>query len=488
MMRQYSILHISDLHRIKQENVDCLMASFAVEKNRYTEMGIPPVGLIVVSGDIVNGSNQKDSGLAKQEIQQQYEIAAQFLYNLCALFIGNKQQDRLRVIIVPGNHDMSRYASILSMDEISHDDINTLAGSLWEDNTDIRWSWSNLHFYKITNKELYNQRFDDFITFYDKFYDGLRTYPKDPERQSAIIDIPELNITLACFNSCYRLDHLRYSGYISPRSLSMLTRPLLDAKIKGRMIVGVWHHHTRGLPNESNYLNYSILDNIAQNGIHLALHGHQHICGIANEYKDVFSDVKLSMISAGTLYGNHFDVPTTKTRQYNLLVVNMYDEHCDITVHSREDSTALNEMPAWSVGMIGRSRVPSYTFSVPISVCAAKSGEEELQERINQINLQMEKSGDIPKAVCQIESLGTDAPIVRKFLLDLLLRVDNHGKICEHFSSPQNLQEAIAVIDSCIKQSDKGTLMAVMASEFVRSSSDASLNAIIIDAKLQFKL
>ncbi len=127
-----------------------------------------------------------------------------------------------------------------------------------------------------------------------------------------MIDYKKENVTFACFNSCYHLDHLQGSGYISPNSLSSLSRELLAKKRQGRFIVAVWHHHTQGLPKENNYLNYHILDNMTKYGIRLALHGHQHISGILNEYRDIFTQEQMWLVSAGTVYGNTSDmVPGT---------------------------------------------------------------------------------------------------------------------------------------------------------------------------------
>ncbi len=486
---KYSILHISDLHRIKTENIDCIMSSFLVEKTRFEEMGLPPVKLIVVSGDIVDGSKEQDADLAKGQIDKQYETATLFLNELCTLFIGTNSQDRRNLVIVPGNHDVSRYVSERSMEQINHDEkeIEELADALWSDEADIRWSWKTLHFNKINDRNTYNTRFDDFIRFYDSFFAGIREFPKDPDRQSYLIDIPELNIAFACFNSCYQLDHLRLSGYISPRSLSALTRSLLEAKQNGRLLVGVWHHHTHGLPNENNYLDYSILDNMVQNGIFIALHGHQHISGIVNEYKDVFSEDKLKLISAGTLYGNTNDLPPAKTRQYNLLVAETFEDHCDITLYSREDSTALNVMPAWDAGTIGRSRKTSYKFTIPVTPHQSLEADETLQNSINSINLEVEKTGDIERGVNKLIDLGMEKVLVRKFVLEMLQRDNNNQTIIDLFIEPVNNNEAIAVVESCIKSNNKVALRKVLDSLFVKSSSDASLKSLITEAKFLLK-
>lgn len=486
---KYSILHISDLHRIKAEDIECIKSSFVVEKARFEEMGLPPVQLIIVSGDIVDGSKKEDAFVAKEEITKQYETAAQFLNELCSVFIGSKHEDRQRVIIVPGNHDVSRYVSEHSMEQIEHDvnEIEKLSDALWSDEADIRWSWKTLHFNKITNRETYNKRFDDFIDFYDKFFSGIREFPKDPDRQSYLVDIPELNIALACFNSCYQLDHLRLSGYISPRSLSSLTKPLMEAKRNGRLLVGVWHHHTHGLPNENNYLDYSILENMVQNGISLALHGHQHISGIVNEYKDVFSEAKLNLISAGTLYGNAGDLPAAKARQYNLLEIEMENNICNVTLRSREDATALNVMPAWDEGTIGRSKKTNY--KIPITLVPPQKVDEEvkLQNEINEINLYVEKTGNFMDGVSRFLELGIDKAIVRKYVLEMLQRIGNFQEIIKLFITPLNDIEAIAVVDSCINVRDIESFRRILTSDVVRMSSDASLLSIIEDAKVVLK-
>lgn len=484
MESQFSILHISDLHRISDNDIDCLISSFQLEKEEYRKQGIPSVKLIIVSGDIINGSNQKDASLAKAEITKQYDVALRFLVELTGVFLGKEDEDRLNVIIVPGNHDMSRYVSLASMEAIDNDNIDKLVSALWSNNSIIRWSWKDLQFHEIKDKETYDHRFDDFIVFYNSFYKGQRSFPTDVDAQSALIDIPEINMSVACFNSCYQLDHLRTSGYISPRSLSTLTKSLIEAKNNGRLIVAIWHHHTRGLPNENNYLDYTILDNMTQSGICLAFHGHQHVSGIVNEYKDVFSDSKLTMVSAGTLYGNSRDIPTGLTRQYNILKVDMRDEKCVFTLISRQDRTALNQMPAWECGNIGRSKNDSYTFEIVMPAKIQGTSEDDLQREINKINLFIEKTGDFQSGIQKLESLDVNNVLVRKILLDLLLRVNDFQSILKYFSDPQSVVEAIAVIDICIKTRNADMFNIVLNTKYVQKTVDPSLAAMIEEAKM----
>ncbi len=72
------------------------------------EKGSQP-SFVVVSGDIINGSNEQDAVKAREEMRAQYQVASQFLVGLCGVFFDGCRD---RVIIVPGNHGMSRYASI----------------------------------------------------------------------------------------------------------------------------------------------------------------------------------------------------------------------------------------------------------------------------------------------------------------------------------------------------------------------------------------
>ena len=100
-----SILHISDLHRDTGSalTTKSLLESLRLDQSRYQSVGIPPPDLVVVSGDIVYGvtSNSDESDTV---LKAQYAEAADFLIKLAELFFeGNRE----RVIIAPGNHDVS---------------------------------------------------------------------------------------------------------------------------------------------------------------------------------------------------------------------------------------------------------------------------------------------------------------------------------------------------------------------------------------------
>ena len=485
---KFSILHISDLHRVAPANVDCLIASFNVEKEFFRANDIPMPAFIVVSGDIIQGSKEDDAQKAQEEIQKQYEVAGKFLAGLCDIFFDGKRD---RMIIVPGNHDVSQYVTRESMTMIRAADYKPFVDSLWNEDSNIRWSWKDLSFYQISNIERYKKRFCDFISFYDDFYKDVkwpvRKYPDMIDEEADIIDFKDEGVTFVCFNSCYQLDHLQQGGYICFNALSRLSLKLLEKKRQGRLIVAVWHHHTQGLPKENNYLNYSILDNMTRYGIKIALHGHQHISGILNEYRDVFTEDNLWLISAGTVYGNSSDMIQGTSRQYNLITLERDGRNCKVTLISREDKSLQNPEPVWENGLIGKSQQIQYSFPVQLDDELIIDDMEFIQQQINMINMEAEKTKDYLLASKRMMELDLTNLAVRKFLLDYLNRANDFETVIKVFAEPKTPSEAIAYIESCIKTRNAEAYYIFRDSKYANETQDANVRAILADADIILK-
>ena len=489
MGKTITILHISDLHRVTTKtNVDCLRASFEVEREYFRANNIPMPSFIVVSGDIIQGSKEKDEAIAKEEIRKQYEVAAEFLADLCNVFFDGRRE---RMIIIPGNHDVSQYVTRSSMSKIDSTDIKPLIEALWNDDSNIRWSWKDLSFYEIDKPEVYKKRFDDFIAFYNEFYKDVRwperKYPEQVDEEASIVDFQEEGITFVCFNSCYQLDHLQQSGYICFRALSNLSVKLLEKKRQGRLIIAVWHHHTQGLPKENNYLNYRILDNMSKYGIRLALHGHQHINGILNEYRDVFTKDNIWLVSADTVYGNTSDMVPGSSRQYNLITLERELHECKVTLMSREDKSLQNPEPVWENGLIGRSQQIVYPFMIHIDEEERNEQMDELSNKINMINVEAEKTKDFLGASKQLMELDQQNPIVRKFLLEYLNRAHDWHTIIAVFEKATTPAESIAFIESCIKTKNAEAFGRFCQSDYIRNIQDANVRAMLADAQFILK-
>jgi predicted MPP superfamily phosphohydrolase len=110
-----SILHISDLHRSPENKItnSALLSSLVTDNDKYTSEEprlIKSPDLIIVSGDLIRGS-VKETG-SEKEVEDQYREAEEFLDMLCKQFLDN---DRSRLVIIPGNHDIDWKYSKASM-------------------------------------------------------------------------------------------------------------------------------------------------------------------------------------------------------------------------------------------------------------------------------------------------------------------------------------------------------------------------------------
>jgi 3',5'-cyclic AMP phosphodiesterase CpdA len=111
----FSILHISDLHKDADASYDQLLASLEDDRVIWRN-GNPTIlepSFIVVSGDLIQGCELNMTKKAATEmLDRQYAEVEAFLAALANRFLNG---DRNRIIIVPGNHDVSRNASQRSM-------------------------------------------------------------------------------------------------------------------------------------------------------------------------------------------------------------------------------------------------------------------------------------------------------------------------------------------------------------------------------------
>jgi len=84
MEKQYSILHISDLHKPENCNLDNLLYSIQKDCEFYTKEGIRKPDIIVISGDLVEGTKD-DNG--EDIIKKQYAEVGKFLDKLADFFL-----------------------------------------------------------------------------------------------------------------------------------------------------------------------------------------------------------------------------------------------------------------------------------------------------------------------------------------------------------------------------------------------------------------
>jgi len=249
-----ALMHISDIHEYSLPAVDhqTLVSSIVSDMSRYSmaEVPIKKPTLLIVCGDLIRGSTT-----SLEDIEKQYQEAEAFLDILCnELFNG----DRSRVVIVPGNHDISWPNSMESMKKLQSTD-QSLVKMLVEPKNKVRWNWADLSFYSIVNLERYNQRLHLFSKFYESFYKNARKYPLSPDDQFDIFEFESEKLLFVGFNSCFYNDHLNRVGMINPQCITNCHNPIRNNKYEKWIKIAVWHHGIHGLPMQNDFMSEHVV-------------------------------------------------------------------------------------------------------------------------------------------------------------------------------------------------------------------------------------
>lgn len=231
MNKHFSILHISDLHKGENNDFTHLFVSLCNDADSYDHI-IPKPEIIVVSGDLAEGASGDN---ADKVIQKQYEEVEVFLNQLVDHFLNG---DKSRIIIVPGNHDLFRGATIKSMTVIPDEMREMAKNRYFKGDPNYRWNWKDFHFYLIDNEDEYASRFRFFVEFYNRFYKDIRSID-NCDMMNSVIDLPDYNIAFATFNSCYRIDHLNQVGKINTNAIAASQANLSKVFKYGRFIIAI---------------------------------------------------------------------------------------------------------------------------------------------------------------------------------------------------------------------------------------------------------
>ena len=210
MTPSVSILQISDLHRERLSPIrnDVLLSSLQNDLDRYVVgrdgPDIRSPDIIVVSGDVIRGVVPSTVNY-ETKLAEQYNEAMGFLDALTRSFLAG---DRDRLVLVPGNHDVSACHFLQSLEqiELKPENKDHLLAQLFQHGSKLRWSWKELELFRVADETLYAQRFAPFALFYAEFYHSNRVFDLDPSKQFGIFDYPEFNLTLAGYSSCMNLE------------------------------------------------------------------------------------------------------------------------------------------------------------------------------------------------------------------------------------------------------------------------------------------
>lgn len=351
-MKRFSILHISDLHKIEGTNYRALLESLLTDKDSYLNSGIIEPKYVVVSGDLIHGGN------SEAEIRQQYAETKTFLDEVVCKFLDG---DKNKMLIVPGNHDISYPHSRGSMMPEPEENKLLNSQSLKKCHPQIRWSWEDFTFYKISDAEQYKQRFDLFKEFYNEFYAGLRTYPEDSTSIAELYTFEDDKVSFALFNSCMQLDHLNDTAGIDEDAIVNVLPMLRSNYNRGFLNIAVWHHHFYDTPRKTDYMDREIVNKMSHSYIQIGLFGHQHISQIAEFYGgdlalgDTPENQRLLLISSGTLFGGEKELPEGSRRQYNVIEIEKENGIAKVKIHVREDNnrSVSSKYPIWQPKFVG---------------------------------------------------------------------------------------------------------------------------------------
>jgi Calcineurin-like phosphoesterase len=331
----FSILHISDLHRSRDEpsDNDSLVAALLADCDRY--LGETPVvpfpNAIVVSGDIIQGAPIGVDNW-QEVMKDQYRVAEDFLDHLTRRFLNG---DRSRLIIVPGNHDVCWNTSFASMERIESEYPTNVRKALTGPDSNYRWSWKELALYRIQDKNAYKNRLSAYWNFVEGFYADVQLLkPIDRNRGFQLFELHDRKIIVVAFDSISNNDCFSYSGKIPQGAIARSANKLRDIPHSYDLRLAVWHHSIHGPPMQDDYMEIGQIHEMVGLGFHLGMHGHQHVAEATTQYIHLNESQAMAVVSAGSLCAGSNELPRGVNRQYNLIVIE--DDMRRARVHVRE--------------------------------------------------------------------------------------------------------------------------------------------------------
>lgn len=334
--RVFTVLHISDLHRSRDEPVDndTLIAALLADSDRYiTETPIVPrPDAIVVSGDIIQGAPISHPNW-QAIMREQYEVAQSFLDQLVKRFLDG---DRGRLILIPGNHDVCWNTSFSAMERVPDSEYPAdVRSALTQPDSVFRWSWTERALYRIKDAHLYGQRLDAYWEFVRKFYEGIPLLlPIDPRRGFQVFELCSGKIVIVAFDSVTGNDCFGYSGAIPRGAVARADLLLRDRNHSYALRIATWHHSIQGPPLRDDYMEVAQVHEMAGLHFQLGMHGHQHVAATTTHYVHLSESQSMAVISAGSLCAGSKELPRGVNRQYNVVVIE--DDFRRARVHVRE--------------------------------------------------------------------------------------------------------------------------------------------------------
>jgi 3',5'-cyclic AMP phosphodiesterase CpdA len=427
-----------------------------------------------VSGDIIQGIMPKVTD-PELKLREQYEEALEFLAAITNRFV---EGDRTRVIVVPGNHDVSAYHFERSLNRINIpiDRKKELATQLFSPSSTLRWSWKDFELYEIADPSIYSQRLAAFADFYNAFYQGTRTYDLNPERQLDIFDFPRFGLIIVGFSSCYNNDLYNKQGAVHPACIASAGASLCDPSFQDRLRIAVWHHNVEGPPLHTDYIDPDFLQNLIDRGFSLGFHGHQHSPQFLDTRFRYGSNRTITVISAGTLCGG----PSYRYgRAYN--VVELDTDDFTGRLHVREMQNGDLRLPIWGRRILQPNTSLFYEFQYD------QPPKPAIRENATTRSLiraqKFYESGQYREAADIFMPLVSTEPLARPLLLDCLVTLKEMSTIIRIFDPPQGAAEAVHLMHALWEERKRERLRELLAIPFIAASVDPS----VIETRVKYE-
>ena len=449
----FSILHVSDLHRSRDEPVSnsTLIASLLRDRDRFStetpEIRQPDA--MVVSGDIIAGARigQSDYGKA---LKEQYTTAADFLIQLTErLFAG----DRTRVVLVPGNHDCCWNTALSGMTPVSKDEEPTdLMDALEAPDSPFRWSWQERKLYKISNPDAYTRRLDTYWDFVEGFYSGSGlTLPIQRNTGCNLFELDEGRILVAAFESLHGNDCFSDRAAFDPEAVAKAALRIRDEGGYYHLRVAVWHHGLHSQPPyRGDYLPINSVYELMGHGFQLGLHGHQHFAEVGSHYVHVPGEREMAVVSAGSLCAGARELPRGVDRQYNVVVVS--DDYSEAAVHVREMTRGNHFAPS-----AGASGFANGFVRMQLSKTESNGspGIDVGRARRSELILEAEsllKSGRADEAFAILTGIDwRDEPYGQRLLVQAAKQCERWEDLAAALSNPETAEERIQLVEALIQ-------------------------------------
>lgn len=475
---QFSILHISDIHREPDEvSNECLLESLDKDFTQFNVQNpnILRPSLCIVSGDLVSGV-RLPSGDAEVELNRQYAQAEEFLIGLADRFFGG---NRNRVVILPGNHDVcfeDMMGSVLKIDIPDEPEKKAkLVAELFTRCSKLRWSWRELCFFRIVDEVKYRNRFRHFAATYERFYQGQRTYPFVPEQQFDVFDFPDLNLCVLSLNSCFNNDPFRRVGDFNPDALTAAMRALRQARREGWLAVAAWHHNLEGRPTQEDFLDAEFLQLLIDAGVSIGFHGHQHLPDCFDErYRLGKNPRKITIVSASTLCSESHHLRPGTPRSYNIVEIDT--DAWSGRVHQRQMINKLFNLPVWGPGHFNSTNSSIFDFELckPLLTRTPNLDSKlslEMAEKLLGTH-QWSEAADILSGV-------KDILLARPLLVKALEELGDARRIIDTLWPPLTSAEAVLLGGAILECGTQEDAAAFIQLELASNNTDASIREIL---------